>query len=386
MNILQVSSFFKPSWEAGGTVRVCYEISKKLVERGHKVTVYTTDGFKYRLKVRKNRPIYVDGITVYYFRNISSFLAAKNICLPYFLPHIAKKELNKFDIIHMHTFRGPMAIPVFYYAKRYNVPYIIQPHGSLKIITKKELKKLYDKFFGYNILKNAFKLIALTETEAEQYIKMGMERDKVEIVPNGINPSEYENLPEKGTFRRKYGIKDSEKIILYVGRLHKSKGIDLLLNAFSIISRETENIKLVLVGPDDGYKMELLNLSQRLNLMGRIIFTGFVSHVEKLAAYVDADVFVTPKFSGFPVTFLEAMAVGIPIITTNRGDKLGWLDKKVGYVTNYNAGDMAETIYKVIDNNSLRKNFYENAQKLIREEFNWEKITQKIETIYYECF
>ena len=152
MKILQVASFFKPSWEAGGTVRVCYEISKKLVERGHKVTVYTTDGFKYRLKVRKNRPVHIDGITVYYFRNISSFLAAKNICLPYFLPHIAKKELNKFDIIHMHTFRGPIATPVFYYAKRYNVPYIIQPHGSLKITTKKELKKfkfLFLFFFKY---------------------------------------------------------------------------------------------------------------------------------------------------------------------------------------------------------------------------------------------
>ena len=55
MKILQVTNFFKPSWEAGGIARVAYEISKELVNRGHEVTVYTTDGFKYRLNFKKTR-------------------------------------------------------------------------------------------------------------------------------------------------------------------------------------------------------------------------------------------------------------------------------------------------------------------------------------------
>ena len=72
MRILYVSSFFKPSWESGGITRASYEIAKKLVERGHEVTVYTTDGFKSRLPVETNKPVYVDGIRVYYFKNLSS--------------------------------------------------------------------------------------------------------------------------------------------------------------------------------------------------------------------------------------------------------------------------------------------------------------------------
>jgi glycogen synthase len=62
MKILQVTDFFKPSWESGGPARVAYEISKKLIERGHEVTVYTTDGFKSRLDVEKNVPVDINGI------------------------------------------------------------------------------------------------------------------------------------------------------------------------------------------------------------------------------------------------------------------------------------------------------------------------------------
>ena len=116
MKILQVTNFFKPSWEAGGPPRVVYEISKKLVERGHEVTVYTTDGFKYRLNVEKNKPIDVDGIRVYYFRNLSSYLTRKWI-LPilYYLPMIAKKEIKEFDIIHIHEYRTFLAIITLYF-------------------------------------------------------------------------------------------------------------------------------------------------------------------------------------------------------------------------------------------------------------------------------
>ena len=61
-----------------------------------------------------------------------------------------------------------------------------------------------------------------------------------------------------------------------------------------------------------------------------------MSEKEKITIFVDADVFVTPSFSGFPVTFLEACACSTPIITTNKGDELDWIHNKVGYVVEYN--------------------------------------------------
>lgn len=383
MKILQVVSFFKPSWEAGGTVRVCYEISKKLLEKGHLITVYTTDGFKYRLKVKKNTPVFVDNMPVYYFRNVSNLLARKNICIPYFLPYIAKKEIKNFDIIHMHTFRGPISIPVWYYAKNYHIPYIIQPHGSLQTIGKRRLKKFYDKVLGYRILKEASRVIALTKTEANQYRRMGVNEDKIEIIPNGVNLSEYKNLPKRGKFRKKYSI-EGENIILYLGRIHKSKGIDLLVKAFSDLIKELKHTKLVIIGPDDGYAIELVNLMQKLHLGDKVIFLGFVDHKEKLAALVDADIFVTPSFYGFPVTFLEAMACGTPIITTNKGDELDWIDDKIGYVVKYDKDQLKNAIYSILSDDKLRRKFGDEGKKLIREVFNWEKIVEHLEKVYHK--
>ena len=71
-----------------------------------------------------------------------------------------------------------------------------------------------------------------------QYIEMGVSKNKIEIIPNGINLSDYQNLPEKGEFRKKYGIKNDEKIILYLGRINRIKGIDMLIEAFSDVSND----------------------------------------------------------------------------------------------------------------------------------------------------
>jgi len=384
MKILQVTNFFKPSWESGGPARVAYEISKKLVERGHEVTVYTTDGFKSRLNVKKNEPVDVDGIKTYYFRNLSRYLAREMVLpIPYYLPIVARKEIRDFDVIHIHEHRAVLAVIVRHYAKKYGIPYILQAHGSvLPIFQKQGLKKIFDILFGYGILKDASKIIALTKTEAKQYKKMGVDRDKIEIVPNGIDFSEYENLPKRGEFRRKYGIKDNEEVILYIGRLHRTKGIDLLVEAFLDILKEIDSIRLALVGPDDGYESALKELIQELKMDNKVLFTGFVSNDEKMAAFVDADVFVTPSFSGFPVTFLEACACGTPIITTNNGDELDWIHDKVGYVVEYDKDQLRDGIFKILSDEELRRRFGEEGKRLVREEFGWDNVIRQIEDVY----
>ena len=77
--------------------------------------------------------------------------------------------------------------------------------------------------WGNNVLNNASNLFALTETESEQYKTMGIDEDKITIIPNGIDLNEFQDLSEKGEFRKKYDIKTDEKIILYLGRIHKTK-------------------------------------------------------------------------------------------------------------------------------------------------------------------
>ncbi len=374
MKILQIIPYFTVI--RGGDVAVAYNLSGHLVKRGHDVTILTTD-FEFDKEYAKT--IEKEGVKVIPFHciNIVLFLISPS------MKKWLKRNIKNFDIIHLHDFRSYQNYIAHYYAKKHMIPYVLQAHGSLpRIIEKQKLKKLYDRILGYRLLKDASKVIALTKTEAEQYKEMGVDKAKIINVPNGINLLEYGKLPEKGGFRRKYEIKDDEKIVLYIGRLHKTKGIDLLGEAFSEVSKELDNVILVLGGPDDGYRSALEELIKALKVDDKVLFTGFVTPEEKKAVLVDADVFVLPSFLGFPVTFLEACACGTPIITTNNGDTLDWIHGKVGYVVEYDKDQLRDAIYKVLSDEGLRKRFGEEGKKLMVKKFAWDNIVKEVENVY----
>ena len=386
MKILQVTNFFKPSWESGGPARVAYEISKKLVERGHEVTVYTTDGFKWRIDVEKNKPADVDGIKTYYFRNLSSYLTRKmNLPIPYYLPIVARRTLRDFDMIHIHEYRTVLAIVVHHYAKKYGIPYILQPRGSIPRASKSKQKKLFDALFGRAIIKDASKIIASSKLESDQYwdVFPDLEGEKIVHIPNGIDLETYQNLPKKGEFRKKYSIAEDEKVILFLGRIHKIKGIDILIEAFSKLKEELQGVKLVIAGPDDGYLDRLKLMVDKLSIEDDVIFPGPLYEKEKSEAYVDADVFVVPsKYESFGNVVLEAMAHNTPVVVTNSCGVSEWLSS-------------AEIINPTVDSlyvklsEILKKSKSENLKSKRRmkkdvEKFSWETIVDRIESIYYE--
>ncbi|RKX53252.1 MAG: glycosyl transferase [Thermotoga sp.] len=383
MKILQVIPYFVPAWGYGGPIPVCYELSKKLVENGHSVTVCTTDALdnNNRINVRKER---IDGIDVLRFRNISNHLAwYHNLFIPIEFTDFIKNNLKSYDIVHLHDYRTPLNVILHRYATKYGIPYILQPHGTTHIILKKHgLKKLFDKKFGYKIIKKAGAILALNETEAKNLERMGAQKNKIKIVPNGIDVRKFNDLPPKGIFRKKYSIRENEKLILYVGRIHKSKGIDILIESFANLLLNLPDSTLVLLGPDDGYMEEMKNIVNKLKIGKNVIFTGFVNSKIKMAAYADADVFVTPNFTGFPITFLEGMFFGLPIITTDKGDKLDWIHNKVGFVAEYDKNQLKDSMFEILNDEELKRRFGEEGKRLVREKFGWDKVVLDVEKIY----
>lgn len=384
MNILQVTNFFCPSWEAGGPPRVAYEMSKELISRGHNVTVYTTDGFKSKLNVLRNEPVNVDGITTYYFENLSRYLAKKVNLTPYYAPIVALNQIKKFDIIHIHE-STLLGFIVYHYAMKYNVPFIFQAHGSIPyLISSKKtyLGQIFNYLVERPILYNAKKVIALNKNEKMNYLKAGINEEKIAIIPNGLDLSNNYSECNKGSFRKEFGISLDEKIILYVGRLNQTKGLDILIEAFANLNEEQKNVKLILLGPDDGYENLLREKINKLNLDSKVIFTNFLSQEMKIKGFLNADVFVTPSFSGFPLTFLEACACGVPIVTTSEGDELEWINE-VGFVTKYDANDLKGAITNILADNELKEQFRKHGYLLIQNEFNWNRIVDIIEKLYY---
>lgn len=384
MRILQVTPFFKPLWESGGVARVAYDISRNLHANGHDVTVYTTNRSIYPNDLPTNNATYVDGMKVYYFENLRKYAPGVTPpVMPYRMPAVIRKEITQFDVIHIHDHRTMLTVIASHYARRHGIPYILQAHGSLPQDTgSTRMKRLFDLIWARKVILGAEAVIALNETEAERYRELGVDDERIAIIPNGIDLDEYPDLPLRGKFRVKWGVDSDTKIVLYLGRLDPTKGIGLLIQSFALVAQEFDDATLMLVGEDMGHNDEFKEQIRRLGLDDRVIFTGFVSKGDKMAAFTDADVFVTPSFTGFPITFLESCLCGTPIVTTAWGDLLAWIDGNVGLNTEYSPEALAETIKHLLADGALRAKFGNRAKELIRMKYNWQAIGREVETLY----
>jgi glycosyltransferase involved in cell wall biosynthesis len=378
MRILQVTPTYPPAWSYGGITREVYEITRELSKRGHDVEVWTSDALNLHSRVKD-----VDvklRTKVRYFKNLSFTLTrALNIHITPGMV-ISGRELRNFDIVHFHGARIFQTFAIYPQAKKFSVPYVLQAHGSLpRIMAKQGVKWVYDLLFGYKLLRDASKVIALNRIEVQQYMDMGVPEEKIEVIPNGIDLSEYVDMPPKGSFKKKFSIENNEKIILYLGRIHESKGLDLLAEAFSIASKEIENATLVVMGPDDGYATTFSKLISNLGIEDKVLLTGFVERRDKLAALVDSHVLVTPRFYGFPVTFLEACLAGCPIVTTSNA--LDWVHNNVGYVVKNSPIALAKAISNILEDDRKKEKFVSNCISTLKN-FDISAITTRLEEMY----
>jgi len=381
MRILQVISYFNPKF--GGDVNVVSNLSKQLFKMGHEVTILTTD---FDFDADYENAIRDEGI------EIIPFHSKLNLGLFLYTPSIkswAKKNISRFDIVHMHNFRSYQNNIIHRYAKKNNIHYILQAHGSvLPFFSKIRLKKMYDLMWGSNILRDASKVIALTKAEEEQYVKMGVTPDRIEIIPNGIDLTVLNNLPDRGAFRKKYKIKNDEKLVLFLGRIHERKGIDFLIKSFSKLNNKVKDVRLAIVGPNDGYQNEAEKLITILNLDENVKLIGFVNEKDKLGAYVDADVLVYPAvFEVFGLVPFEAIMCGTPVIVTDDcgcGELIR--EANCGKLVKYNdIDDLVQSIEFLMNNQMISMGFVENGKKFITNNLTWHTIANKEESVYEDC-
>jgi len=380
MKILQVVPFFTPA--RGGSVVVAYYLSEELSRRGCEVTIITTD-FEFDEEYAK--AIEKKGVKVITFKCVA------NIGLFLFSPGMKKwlkKEIKEFDIIHLHNFRSYQNVVIHRYAKEYGIPYVLQAHGSvLRIIEKQKLKKIYDIFWGYKILKDASRLIAVSNIEAEQYKQFGVGENKIEMISNGIDIDSFKNLPEPNQFKRKYHIREKH-IILFLGRIHKIKGIDFLIKSFSKLTKEMDDAVLVIAGQDDGYKREAKLLAKNLGLHDKVKFTGRIDGKDKLSAYVDADVLVYPSiFEIFGLVPFEAIMCGTPVIVTEDCG-CGQLIKetKAGYLVHYgDVEELKDKMLEALDYSDDCKRMVESGKKHIIKNLSWDNIAKQMTRAYSDA-
>jgi glycosyltransferase involved in cell wall biosynthesis len=388
MKILQITPVFYPACKRGGIVTAVYNLSKELSRRGHDITVYTTDNFDKNNRIKAHY-LEIKHIKIYYFLNLSNELAWDNIFLPLGMFIRIILNSNNFDLIHLQDYRFIPHIAAYISSKLYGIPYVYQPRYSYATFFQKGfLKRIFDITFGHRILQNAKMLIAQLPSEAREYECLGIQNEKIAIIPNGFDMHELLEVPDKGMFRAKYGIGNECKIVLYLGRIDRIKGVDILIESFAEITKKIENALLIIIGPDAGHLKNVKELIGTLALEHHVLLLGPILGKDKMAAYVDSNVYVMPSmYEGLSIAPLEAYACNTPIILTDRCGSAQWMADEFDYIIPYNKEKMIEAIIQALNKTELqRDNVDEKVRRfnLLQERFSWISIGEQTERLYYK--
>ena len=374
--ILHVIPYLSPL--KGGEVSVCCNIAKGLIKIGHSVDILTTDRDLDSTMVEdlQRRGIHVH--IVHCRIDVAALLVSPEI------KDWTSRNLANYDLIHLHGFRTYQNIVVFKEARRLDKPYVLQPHGSTpRVMARRTLKLAYDIAYGYRILRHAARVIAVSEEEAKFDVKMGVSLDKISVVYNAVDPTFFSDLPIQGGFKSAHGIENS-KMILFLGRLHVSKGIDFLVKAFSRLSKDMDQVVLVIAGQGETYKARLVELSKRLGIEGKVIFLGPVDQKEKKSAMVDCDLFAhTVRYmGGVGLAPLEATMCGAPIVITR---ECGETASKGGFGYIVPFGDcesLKDTMEFILRNPDEAKALARKGRCYIAENLSSECVVKKTAILY----
>jgi glycosyltransferase involved in cell wall biosynthesis len=209
---------------------------------------------------------------------------------------------------------------------------------------------------------------------AEQFIKLfKISKEKIRIIPEGVDQEKFNRNVDTSDINEKLG---NERKILFVGNLHPSKGIHFLIKSFALVKSRINDVKLVIVG-DGPLKHYLINLTKRLKLEKDVIFAGFVNDEDLPKYYASCDIFASASvLEGFGLIFLEAMALGKPIVAFN----LASIPEVVGnagiLIDQINHEKFANAIIELLQNKALYKEKSEIALNRVKL-FSWEKIAEQ---------
>ena len=217
--------------------------------------------------------------------------------------------------------------------------------------------------------------------------KFAVPYDKISTIPNGVDVNMFNPKVNGSKVRSRYKMSTSEKIIMFAGRLAYEKGLDILIEAVSIVRKSIPNVKLMLVGSADPPEMRerLAILAKEKGIDDVTVFVGFVPHDKMPYFYAAADVCVLPsKAEAFGISALEAIATGKPVVASEVGGipevvKNGLTGK---LVKPEDSRELAEALLELLnDEQEVMKMGY-NARRVAEEEFSWKVIAKKTEEVY----
>lgn len=374
LRILHVAPAYPPAFEYGGPVAVAFNMCGELRKRGHDVSVLTAAAHA----PSAPRAEVIDGVVV---SRVSNHRIKTLALSPVDMRTGLATELNQFDLVHAHELRTWMNAAVLPVANKVGLPVVLTIHGTANRRSLAYPKKALDAVLFRRLVRRSALTLALTSEEVALVRQLFGQGTSVAMFPNGVSSPPRELGCSTMQVRRKLGIRSDVDILLFLGRIDRTKRIDLLIGAFARIKATYANSELVIAGPDWGARSRLRSLASLRGVLDAVHFVGPVFGDAKQALLQTASVFVTPAYVGFPVALLEAALAGLPLVTTSLGDHLPWLCE-VGHVVAPSEEGIRKAVVDILTDERSGKVMGERGRELIRGEFLWPALVRRLETIY----
>ena len=210
--------------------------------------------------------------------------------------------------------------------------------------------------------------------------------EKINVVPNGVNLTNFAGIERDYDFRRRYAM-DNEKIILFMGRLVYEKGVQHLIAAMPKILSKYHDAKLVIAGKG-GMLNELRQQADALGLGQKVYFAGYLNGKDVARMYKAADISVFPStYEPFGIVALEAMLAERPIVVSDIGGLNEIVQHRENGMKSYagNPNSLADSIIELLYDPQLCANIVKKAKAKVRNEYNWNKIAQDTHFIYQKA-
>ncbi len=292
------------------------------------------------------------------------------------------------DIVHVHALWEEIQYQASRIARISGVPYVIRPCGMLdpwSLSQSKFKKRAYYAWRLRGMLDNASAVHFTTEIERDLARWWVHPNSRAIVEPNGIDTSEFEPLPPRGAFRDRRPAIGGRRIVLFLGRIHPKKGLELLLRAFARL--RPQNCVLVVAGPDNiGYEARLRDLAIELSIADQVDFAGIQMEKERIEAFVDADLFVLPSHQeNFGNTVIESLAAGTPVLISDQVNLHVQVTRaKVGDVHEMSVASLTEKLELALQRDNGWCELTRRARQFAFDQFDWRNISDRWNGHYHE--
>ncbi len=369
--------------EIGGAQTHVFDLARHIQNRGHKVAVMAYPGGPLE-KIFNSKFLISNQFSISNFQTSEKikfypnryFRNSYNPFLGIGAMREIKKAVKDFkpDIAHCHSsvagFWARLAI-------RNNVPTVFTAHGWAFTegapFLRKCLAILIEKIAG----KFCSKIICVSDFDKNLALKYKIaSSDKITVIHNGVEVSVEQTRNDTQNRR--------EIRIVFVGRLAQQKDPLLLLESFNNLPSELKNKSQVSIIGEGPKRKELEEFIKKNKLEEKVKLLGSISREKIFEALRESDIFVlTSNWEGFPITILEAMSCGLPVIASDVGGVREAVDKEVGFLIE--RGDkeaLKKALMELIENPDLREKMGQNAQKRAEDNFSLDKMLRETEKVY----